>query len=161
MLVKLFVVIVCVFLSAVCLCYYRVYSPWGDDYAWLLYCDYRFANISQWFTHGMVDYFINYPGEGSFTPFFRPLTASSFYLASFGHNWAGYKSQLALNHILFLLMFWAYLKFLKRFTPLPTGARWLLGACFLVSPVWHLAYFVPTYRVHLLECTCALLYART
>jgi hypothetical protein len=144
------------FLSAVCLGFYRVYKPWGDDFAYLLYCDYRFANIAQWFTRGMVDYLTNYPGAASLTPYFRPLTASFFYLASLGHTLAGYKPQLALNHLLFLLVFWTYFKFLKRFTPLPTAARWLVVACFSVSPVWSGAYFVPTLRVHLLECACVL-----
>jgi len=131
--------------------------PWGDDFAWILYCDYRFANAAQWFTRGTIDYFINYSGLPASHPFFRPLTASSFYLASLGHKWLGYKSQLAMNYVLLLLVFWTYFKFLRRFTSLSVGARRLVMACFLVSPVWAGAYFAATLRVHLLESACVLL----
>ncbi len=155
-LIKLSVLVLGSFLATVCMGFYSVYTPWGDDFGWILYCDHRFANVASWFTRGMADYFLNYSGASSTTPFFRPLTASFYYLASLGHSWAGYKSQLALNYLLLLFVFWTYSKFLRRYTPLPTPARWLVGACFVVSPVWSGAYFIPASRVHLLECACVL-----
>ena len=159
MLAKSFLAALALFIFLTCVSFYAAYTPNEDDFAWILHCDHRFANVGEWFTRGSTDYHINYPGLVTpfLTPNFRPLTASFFYLASFFHAWTGYKSQLALNHVLFIVVFWAYLQFLQRFTPLPAGVRWIVGAVFLVSPVWSTTYFYPSLRVHLLECACTLL----
>lgn len=147
------------FLFLTCVGFYHAYTPYSDDFAWILHCDHRFANVAEWFTRGSMDYHINYPGLVTpfWSPNFRPLTASFFYLASLFHAWTGYKSQLALNYVLFVVVLWAYLQFLQRFTPLPAAVRWIVGALFLVSPVWSETYFGPSLRVHLLECACTLL----
>jgi len=138
--------------------FYPAYAPYADDYSWILHCDYRFAHPWEWFTMGSTDYHVNYPGltPPYLTANFRPLTASFFYLASLSYAWTGYKSQLALNHVLLIVILLMYLKFLKRFTPLPPVARWMVSALFLVSPVWSDTYFSPSLRVHLLECACTL-----
>jgi hypothetical protein len=147
------------FLILNCISFYRIYTLYCDDFAWVLHCDHRFAKVAEWFTLGSTHYHINYPGLVSpfLTPNFRPLTAGFFYLASLFHAWSGYKSQLALNYVLFIVVIWAYLQFLKRFTPLTPVARWIVAAAFLVSPVWSDVYFYPSLRVHLLECACTLL----
>ena len=62
-----------------------------------------------------------------------------------------------MNHVLFIVVFWAYLQFLQRFTTLPAVVRWIVGAAFIMSPVWSDTYFYPSQRVHLLECACTLL----
>ena len=147
------------FVCLVCVGFYSNYTLYSDDFAWILHCDYRFANAAEWFTRGSTDYHINYPGlvNPFATANFRPLTASAFYFASLFHAWMGYKSQLVLNYVLLIVVICAYLSFLRRFTPLPTPARWMVVAAFLVSPVWSDAYFYPSVRVHLLECACTLL----
>jgi hypothetical protein len=147
------------FIFLACLGFYHAYTPYSDDFAWILHCDHRFANVAEWFTQGSTDYHINYPGlvDPLYRANFRPLTASFFYLASLFHAWTGYKSQLALNDVLFVIVFWAYLQFLRRFTPLLAVVRWIVGAAFLASPVWSDTYFYPSQRVHLLECACTLL----
>ena len=157
--VKSSVAALALFIFLTCVSLYPTYTPDEDDFSWILHCDHRFANVGEWFTQGSTDYHINYPGLVTplLTANFRPLTASFFYLASLFHAWTGYKSQLALNHVLFIVVFWAYLRFLRRFTPLPAGVCWIVGAVFLVSPVWSTTYFYPSLRVHLLECACTLL----
>jgi hypothetical protein len=159
LLAKSFFFALALFLCVVCVRFYHSYTLYSDDFAWILHCDYRFASPAEWFTRGSTDYHINYPGlvNRFQTANFRPLTASVFYLASLFGNWMGYKSQLAMNYVLLILVICTYLWFLRRFTPLPSGARWLVGAAFMVSPVWSDAYFYPSVRVHLLECECTLL----
>jgi hypothetical protein len=156
---KSFFAVLALFFILNCISFYRIYTLYCDDFAWVLHCDHRFANVAEWFTVGSTHYHINYPGLVSpfLTPNFRPLTAAFFYLASFFHAWTGYRSQLALNYVLFPVVIWAYLQFLKRFTPLTPLARWIVAAAFLASPVWSDVYFYPSLRVHLLECACTLL----
>jgi hypothetical protein len=157
-LARLFLAAVLLFMFVASATFYQAYAPYTDDYSWILHCDYRFAHPGEWFTRGSTDYHINYPGitPPYITANFRPLTASFFYLASLSYAWTGYKSQLALNHILLIVIFFMYLRFLRRFTPLPPVARWMVSAIFLVSPVWSFTYFSPSLRVHLLECACTL-----
>ena len=78
MLAKLFLAALVAFIFLTCVGFYPAYTPYGDDFAWILHCDHRFANVAEWFTRGSTDYHINYyPGlVTSFTPNFRPLTAS-------------------------------------------------------------------------------------
>jgi hypothetical protein len=68
------------FIVLVCLGFYHAYTPYSDDFAWILHCDHRFANVAEWFTRGSTAYHINYPGLVN--PLnranFRPLTASFF-----------------------------------------------------------------------------------
>ncbi|MFI5092214.1 MAG: hypothetical protein ACHQIK_02120 [Candidatus Acidiferrales bacterium] len=146
-------------ISLTCVRFYNVYTPFSDDFAWILHCDHRFANAAEWFTRGSTDYHINFPGLVN--PFsmanFRPLTAIFFNIASWFYAWIGYKSQLAMNYVLLVVIIWAYLQFLQRFTPLPAAVRWIMGAAFLVSPVWSESYFYPSVRVHLLECASTLI----
>ena len=150
---------IAVFIALVCVSFCRNYTPYSDDFAWILHCDYRFAHPAEWFTRGSTDYHINYPGlvNPLATANFRPLTASFFYIASLLNAWMGYKSQLVMNDVLLIVLIWAYLSFLRRFTPLSIAARWLVAAAFIVSPVWSDSWFYPSVRVHLLECACTLL----
>lgn len=152
-----FALAVLIFLTCVRFC--KAYTPYSDDFAWILHCDHRFANAAEWFTRGSTDYHINYPGllNPLVTANFRPLTAICFYIASWFYPWTGYQSQLALNYVLLVVVVWAYLRFLQRFTPLPAMVRWIVGATFLVSPVWSDVYFYPSLRVHLLECASTLI----
>jgi hypothetical protein len=147
------------FIFLTCVRFYNAYTPYSDDFAWILHCDHRFANVAEWFTRGSTDYHINYPGLQNplGTANFRPLTAIFFYIASWFHAWTGYNSQLALNYVLLAVIMWAYLQFLQRFTPLPAVGRWIVGAAFLVSPVWSDSYFYPSVRIHLLECASTLI----
>jgi hypothetical protein len=159
LLAKSLFVALALFISLICASFFHNYTPYSDDFAWILHCDHRFANAAEWFTRGSTDYHINYPGlvNRFNTANFRPLTASFFYFASLFHTWMGYKSQLALNYVLLMVVICMYLSFLRRFTPLPTTARWMVAAAFLVSPVWSDTYFYPSVRIHLLECACTLL----
>src|SRR5215469_7144170 len=156
---KSFFFALALFLSLICVSFYHNYTLCSDDFAWILHCDYRFANVAEWFTRGSTDIHINYPGlvNPLATANFRPLTASCFYFASLFNTWMGYQSQLALNYVLLIVVICAYLSFLRRFTTLPPTARWIVAAAFLVSPVWSDTYFYPSVRVHLLECACTLL----
>ncbi|RSL17388.1 hypothetical protein EDE15_2920 [Edaphobacter aggregans] len=142
-----------------CLAFYSSYTPYSDDFAWILHCDHRFANVAEWFTRGATGYFVNYQGlvNPLHTANFRPLAAIFFYLASWFHPWMGYQSQLAMNYVLLIVVLWAYLRFLQRFTPLSDTVRWIVAAAFLVSPVWSDNYFYPSIRLHLLECAATLL----
>lgn len=156
---KSFFFALAVFISIICATFYQCYTLYSDDFAWVLHCDYRFANAAEWLTRGSTDYHVNYPGlvNPFATANFRPLTAAFFYLGSLFGPWMGYKSQLALNYALLILVAGAYLSFLRRFTHLSAPVRWMVAAAFLISPVWSDTYFYPSVRVHLLECACTLL----